>query len=58
MNAINTLRNCCAHHGRVWYRVMLVMLKNLTWLTQRLWDLQMDGNKSLCGEKVATKTQP
>ena len=27
------------------------MGKNLTWLTQRLWDLQMDGNKSLCGEK-------
>jgi abortive infection bacteriophage resistance protein len=25
MKAINALRNCCAHHGRVWNRIMPVM---------------------------------
>ena len=25
MKSINALRNCCAHHGRVWNRVMPVM---------------------------------
>lgn len=40
MKSINALRNCCAHHGRVWNRVMPVMpqlpmkLKQ-AWITSR-----------------------
>ena len=40
MKSINALRNCCAHHGRVWNRVMPVMpqlpttLKQ-TWITNK-----------------------
>lgn len=34
MKAINALRNCCAHHGRVWNRVMPVMPKVPTKMKQ------------------------